>query len=162
MAEARNVILAISPGTKSLGIVVVKNNQLMGWHTKTYPGKWTKSKSKLMLQAIYNLAKYYEVTTLIIKRVDPIRSSDHLLSLVEKIKAQASEQKLHVKDYSIYDLQEFCDHARNIQRAIADSVVEIFPELKYEYLQDRNNRNPYYYKMFEAALAAYRCSLSHY
>ena len=47
-----NVILGISPSTRSLGIAVMRNGDLVDWKTKTFPGKFSKEKVKSIVGVI--------------------------------------------------------------------------------------------------------------
>jgi len=154
MQVHKKTTLSISPGTRSMGIAVFKDGQLISWNVKSFPSKWTREKAHHIRNTIFSLLRYYQPRTVVIKKVDPIRSSVHLLSLVEGIITDTRKEKIRIWQYTLFDLQDFCGkEGRNIQRNIANTVVELFPELRNEYLRERNALRPYYNKMFEAVIA---------
>jgi len=91
----------------------------------------------------------------IIKKVDPLRSSPQLDKLVTSITKQALRKRIKVCQYSLSDLDyDIHTGKKQTKDNISEKVVEKHPELRKEYLQERNNRREYYTKMFEAIAMA--------
>ena len=151
MAET---IVGISPGTRSLGIAVFREKQLIDWTVKSFKGKWNQEKLKHMMTTIERLIEYYAVTAVILKQPDPLRGSKQLDNLVEQLRYLIKKKRLKLKQYSLQDLWFYCGgRGRNIKALIAEKVIEQYVHLKDEYYKERNSDRPYYSKMFEAIVA---------
>ncbi len=149
-------ILGISPGTRTMGIAVIRDGELVESRVKTFKGTWSKSKLAYILGVIEKVWEYYGITEVVIKKVDPIKSSKQLEVLTNRTIRQMTQKGMKMNMYSIYDLNAATgSKKRHLHSSIAEYVLEIYPGLRGEYLKERNNRREYYSKMFEAVLCAH-------
>lgn len=154
--EASKAILGISPGTRSMGFAVVRRGELIEWRVKTFKGVWSKEKLAHLLLAIGRICDYFQITGIAIKKVDPLRSSKQLDILNECITALAKKKALAIATYSLPEIKEVCKkQQKNVPIAVAEYALELYPEIRKEYLKERNNKREYYSKMFEAILCAH-------
>lgn len=148
-------VLGISPGTRVIGIAILQNGELIEWKVKTFSERWSKDKRKAILETVKALCTYHEVSLLSIKKVDPLRSSPELDRLVEDLIEQAKDHKINVQLFSLSDLDYgLREGKRQTKRKLSEQIAEKYPEVKHEYLKERNNRREYYTKMFEAIALA--------
>lgn len=85
------------------------------------------------------------------------RCSSGLKLLIEKIKAIAKEYKLKLHIYSISDLKEFFKAGIRNKISLASFVLTMHPELTHLFLREKENKNPYHLKIFEAVAAIIHC-----
>src|SRR5580700_8409516 len=148
-------ILGISPGTRVIGLAVIRKGELVEWKVKTFKEMWSRSKRKAILATIRKLCEYHNVKVLAIKKIDPLRSSRQLDSIVAAITKQAEQCGIKVKPYSLSDLEfDLQTGKKQTKNDLNAQVAEKHPEVKNEYLRERNNRREYYTKMFEAIAMA--------
>ena len=151
-------LLGISPGTRIIGLAVIIKGELVEWKVKTFKQKWCNGKQKAILAIIAKLIEYYDVKAISLKKIDPLKSSKHLDSLIDAIENLGVDKGIFVKRYSLTDL-DYANRSgkRDGKVKLTERIVKKHPELKNEYLKERNNRREYYTKMFEAIAMAERC-----
>jgi hypothetical protein len=148
-------ILGISPGTRVVGIAVLLNGELIEWKVKTFSERWSSEKRKAILETVKALCAYHNIGLLSIKKVDPLRSSKELDRLIRSLVKQAKRQEIKVRLFALSQLDYgMRSGRRQTKRRLSEDVVERYPEVKHEYLKERNNRQEYYTKMFEAIALA--------
>jgi hypothetical protein len=151
-------LLGISPGTRVIGLAVIIKGELVEWKVKSFKEKWSKEKCTAILSIISRLIEYYDVTTLSIKKIDPLKSSPQLDSLIVLIEKLAGHRRIAVRKFSLSDL-DYANRSgkRDGKVKLTEHIVKKHPELKHEYFKEQNNRREYYIKMFEAIAIAERC-----
>ena len=153
---AHRVILGISSGTRSIGLAVIRNGELVDWNVKTFKGEWSKDKLKYIMHKLESICDYCQVTTIALKKVDPSKGSRPLEVLTAHIAKLACGKRIPIVAYSIYDLHSVTDERyRSAKKSIGEYVLDTYPRLRQEYLKERNNKREYYTKMFEAVLCAH-------
>ncbi len=155
MAITKRCVLGISPGTRIIGIAIIQDGELVEWKVRTFRERWSSEKRKAMLGAIRQLCEYYSVGMIAVKKVDPLRSSPEHDRLVRDFTQQAKRYGIKVRHFSLSELDIATPgHKRKTKRVIAEKVAEMHPEVRHEYIKERNNRKEYYIKMFEAIAIA--------
>ena len=148
-------LLGISPGTRLLGLAVLRKGELVEWRVKTFRNEWSKEKQDTILATLERLCDYHAVTAIAIKKVDPLKSSPQLDALHTAIVALAQCKGIEVTGYSLADLDyDVRTGGRHTRGELSEQVAERHPELKEVYLRERNNRREYYTRMFEAIAMA--------
>jgi hypothetical protein len=154
---ATKALLGISPGTRIVGLAVLYKGELVEWKVKTFKELWSGDKRKAILQTIDRLCGYHSIEVMVIKKIDPLRSSPQLDTLVAAIIRQAERKRIRVQQYSLSDLDyDLRSGKKQTKDELAEKVAERHPEFRKEYLKERNNRREYYMKMFEAIAMAER------
>ncbi len=149
------VILGISPGTRVVGLALIRNGELVEWKVKTFKEKWSWEKRKQILSTIGRICQYHSVTVLVLKKVDPLRSSRELDKLIIGILRQAKRNHIKTMRYSLADLDyDLRTGKKQTKDNVASQVTEKRPELRKEYLHARNCNKEYHMKMFEAVALA--------
>lgn len=153
MPKART-ILGISLGTRSIGIAIIKNRQLNDCRIKTFPEKWSERKQKRIVTFLSSVLHGYHIQTLAIKLPHPIRGSRWLCGLLTEIQSIASRLHIDVHIYYIEDIKWLCNEVGN-KKELGEYIVQLYPEVRYEYEKDKNDKHGYYIKLFEAIASAH-------
>jgi Holliday junction resolvasome RuvABC endonuclease subunit len=152
------MVLAVNPGTRYLGLAVFYGQYLKDWRTKALKGPWSKEKLTNTLAIISSWIAQYEPDCLVIKKLHPARSSESLDVLAGKMEELGLKDGLPVRRYSIKELEAFlCHDAPKNKRNLAEAVAANFPELYLELMTERNRKNPYHMRMFEAVALGAMC-----
>ena|SRR5579872_5667389 len=155
MADTK-AILGINAGTRSIGIAMIRNGDLVDWKVKSFKGEWSKDKLEYILRKLDAVCRDYPVTAIALKKVDPSKGSRQLEVLMARIIKLASKNRIPVTIYSIHDLHLMTDgRYKSAKKSIAEYVQTTYPVLKSEYQRERKNKREYYAKMFEAVLCAH-------
>lgn len=148
-------ILGISPGTKTMGIAVMKENELLVAVTKNFDGTWSKEKRKNILKVIEKYSVKYQVKVVAIKVNHASRSSKGLIELINAIRKFSAKQSLLHFEYSIEELKQFnFPNVKANKESLLKSMVDIHQELLSEYTKEMRNKDGYYLKLFEAVACA--------
>ncbi|HYV94625.1 MAG TPA: hypothetical protein VE978_22820 [Chitinophagales bacterium] len=156
MAE---IILGISPGTRIIGIAVLRNGELIDYGVKCFKERWTQTKKRSLLSNVDKLMEYYGVTVVAIKSCDPTRSSQQLELLSKEIVKVCESKKITVYSYGNATLKLSLGIKSRNKNALMAEIAELYPELRKMYLKEINNRHSYYEKMFEAIALIKWCQL---
>ena len=151
MRNNSHTVLAVNPGTRYLGIAVFRGQQLQDWRVKILKGTWSKEKLKRALTIVSMWIERYRPDLVAIKRLHPSRSSRGLNSLHNQIQKLCLRNKLNLIQYTIKQLETvFCQEQRKNKRNLAEAVTARYPELTCELTTEKQRRNPYHMRMFEA------------
>jgi Holliday junction resolvasome RuvABC endonuclease subunit len=158
MQKKNLTILAINPGTKCLGIAVFQNADLRDWRIKAINGKWSQEKLEMILSIISNFISRYQPDAIALKEIHPSRSSDNLNGLYVAIQKLAQKRRLLLRRYSIKDLEKFYSPGERInKRQLAEIIGIEYPALLYALESERNHKNRYFIRMFEAVALGAVC-----
>lgn len=153
MPKARTV-LGLSLGTRSLGIAISKNRQLIDWRVKTFHGKWSEKKQKKIVVFLSRELHRHHVQVLAIKLPHPIRSSQWLGGLLTEIQSVATSLHIELHIYYIEDIKLLCNEIGN-KKELSEYIVQLYPEVWNEYEKHKSDKHGYYIKMFEAIASAH-------
>ncbi len=153
-------ILGISPGTKYVGVAILRNGDLYDWKMKSYKGAWSDEKLQKALSYIEKLVITHAIHRIACKVPHNSRSSNGVNQMIEKIKEIALEYKIKFDVYSIEDLKNmFKMHFEN-RYILAEHVARRFPELTDIFLRERKNKHKYHIRLFEAIAVGIHCHIN--
>jgi|DEB19_MinimDraft_2_1074335.scaffolds.fasta_scaffold02255_6 Holliday junction resolvasome RuvABC endonuclease subunit len=156
MPNTRKTILGISPGTNTMGIALMKGNQLIDWRVKVFEKNWSPQKLDKIINVIHQIINKHNVSAIAIKVVHPNRSSDGLNQLISAIRSLSKNKKVTLFTCSIWDVKTHClKDGKTNEGIIVEYVFQKHPELHREYQKEINSKNPYYVKGFEAIAIAH-------
>ena len=159
MPQKEIKIIGVNPGTRYLGIAVLYGPELMDWRIKVLKEKWSKEKIEKALGIISEFMERYQPDVLAIKKLHPSRRSKNLFMLTNKIKEFLNCKKLKIYQYSIKEIESFFIEGGKLnKRNLIGAMVNLYPILHHDLSKERNNRNPYYFRMFEAVALASACA----
>ena len=158
MPQKEIKIIGINPGTRYLGIAILHGSELLDWRIKVLNGKWSEEKMKKAVGIISEFFDRYEPTHLAIKKLHPSRRSRNLAQLTAKIKEFSRRKGLEVSQYSIKDVEEFFIEDEKLNKKnLAEVICKEYPALFYEIKKEKNHKNSYYMRLFEAVALASAC-----
>jgi len=152
-------ILAVNPGSRYLGIAFFQGVELRDWKVKILKGEWSREKMEKAKKIVSFLIDYWRPNVLVIKLLHPSRSSRNLKILVAKIKVLSKKRGLKVYQYSIKEIEDFFFTKEKMnKRKLAEMVASRYTELIPQFEKEKNHRNPYHIRMFEAVALGATCS----
>jgi len=161
MAREAIRIIGINPGTRYLGIAVLDGSELMDWRIKVLEGKWSEEKLKKTTEILSELFNQYEPNALAIKKLHPSRRTENLLRLTNKIKEFARRKKIRVCQFALKEIEKLFIEDKTLNRQnLMEAIAKQYPMLYHELKKEQNQKNPYYFRMFDAIALASACSHS--
>ncbi len=146
-------MLGISPGTRRMGVAVVKEGKLSHWQVQTFPGVWSNSKLECILKVIIGYIEQHSVERIAIKIPDALPTSTAFIQLIGSLNVMAQSMSVPVQYCTLRDLKLAYAETEDISRtSLIESMAKQHPELLPEYHKEKRNKEGYYYKMFEAVL----------
>lgn len=154
-----STILGINPGTRFLGLAVLRNNDLVDWRVKAFNKvKWSNEKLKSIISALTTYIQRYEITVIALKKFHPSRSSKALDSVVRKIENLAKKSGIKIFHYSIDELKDCFVSGENVNKEdLAKILTASNDELIPKFNKEIQNKNTYYLPMFEAIALSLLC-----
>ena len=148
-------LLAISPGTRLVGIALFRDAELVDWRTKGYSKPWSCEKCQKILADIEEKIITAGITILAVKiPADPYCPSP-LREVIAGITEITKKYTLPLHTYTICGLKKTGIFNRI---DLMNEIVLKSPELLQELGREMRNKNPYYYiKLFEAVAAGRLC-----
>lgn len=151
MHEDIHNIVCLNLGTRYVGLAAFQDQNLLDWRVKTFSGKWSKTKERRILTSIRDYLSGYQPKLAILKVIDPRRSSRALSQLESAVAALLKGEGIRIRRHTLEDLKSFLPtNARRNRRSLAEEVARRHPAIGRELQKERDNRNPYYQRMFEA------------
>ncbi|MGV3598050.1 MAG: hypothetical protein ACO1PI_09285 [Bacteroidota bacterium] len=150
-------VIGISPGTRTIGIAIFCNRELIHWQVKTFTGPWSDIKRVNMLTALHRILTKYPVTTLICKVADSGKASEPLQELLQSVQRLCRELHIRYVPCVLEDMVEAIipSNKRVTREFMADYLVLRYPELSHELTKEKRKycHHPYYLRLFEAIAA---------
>jgi len=148
------VILGVSLGTRVIGVAVMQSGELIDSRVKVFKQQWSKDKRKQILTSIERLIDYYNAKQVVVKSIDPLRTSNQLNLLTEKLKVVLHLKKITFDFYSLSTAKLGLGiKARNKQDFMCQ-IAERYPQLRKKYQKEINSQHTYYERIFEAVALA--------
>jgi len=161
MAREAIRIIGINPGTRYLGIAVLDGSELLDWRIKALEGKWSEKKINKVIEILSELFDRYEPNVFVIKKLHPSRRTENLLRLTNKIKEFARRKKIRVCQFALKEIEKLFIEDKKLNRQnLMEAIAKQYPMLYHELKKEQNQKNPYYFRMFDAIALASACSHS--
>ena len=154
MSKKEINVLAVNPGTKYVGIAVFHGPDLVYWGLKVLKGRWSDEKLKRIGMTICGMLDQYDVTTIMLKKLDTSKSSCNLDTLVASIQECAQRKKVPICSYTLSELKNFLELGNRVNKMeIAGLAVARYQFLIHQLERERKHKHPYFIRMFEAIAA---------
>ncbi len=143
--------LGISPGTRFIGIAVLREGRLIHAQVRAFHGKWSKSKRNSILKAVdYSLGQH-RVTSVVVKLPDVLPLTRSFHEVIGSLNALCERKRLKPRYYALSEIKRkhYGSETCTLD-TLMEFVVRAHPELTPEYRKEKANKNAYYYKLFEA------------
>jgi Holliday junction resolvasome RuvABC endonuclease subunit len=151
-------ILGLNPGSKYLALAILQGSDLRYWGIKVLKGTRPKGKIEKTREILSDLIERYDLNVLAVKKLHRSRSSKNLNLLTARIREFARRKGSKVYEYSLRDLEEFFSPEEKInKKQMAELVASQYPFLFPPLEKEKENKNPYLIRMFEAIALGIRC-----
>jgi RNase H-fold protein (predicted Holliday junction resolvase) len=150
MTREEEIILGISPGTRTIGTAVYKEGEFVEWKIKAFNEKWSEEKLEKIRKYIIGVIKAHQISCITLKTPHTERSSPDLEKVVQMIEKIAHKQGIEVWGYTLEDIKQLCQEGYKINKYhLAEYISRQNPELKYELQRHQEKPSAYYLKVFE-------------
>jgi hypothetical protein len=144
-------ILTINPGSKYLGVALFIESELRMWNVYSLSYLDMKKRVAKVSELIRKAQELHGVTTVVIKKTHPSRSSTNLNILIRKIKEIIHQLKLTLHEYTICSIKAILlPGQKGNKNKLMDEIVALYPHLSVLHRKELKNKNKYYIRMFEA------------
>ena len=158
MQDSEIRTLAVNPGSRYVGIAVFHGVELVDWAVRSVREKSPEVKLGQMKSILSEIAETHGVNCLVIKSLHPARSSEYLNQLTVTLKDWAKGDGHVVQEYTVKEVETFLlPSGRLNKRLLMEGVAAIHPFLFPELEGEKENRNPYLVRMFEAVALGMKC-----
>jgi Holliday junction resolvasome RuvABC endonuclease subunit len=145
-------ILGLSPGTLSLGYVVLQEGVPVDWGIKTFTGKWSREKLKKIILTMKSIASMYQVSHIAVKSIHQSRSSTALGTLISELKWISATCLI---TYAESDIEKI---KKKLLGTECTGKTELIRVLKEKYPQlaslEVDEGSKYYTRLYEALAVA--------
>lgn len=148
-----NVILAIAPGKRELGIAVFVGADLVYASVKTI--RHRKSR-KLLLREIaailHQLFEEFSITIVVIKAITQYQKlSPDLKRIVHRIQFESDQKDLQVVGITLEQIKSvLCRDEKATEKKAFETLIEHYPELEKYWNRPNKWQNDYYAFLFSA------------
>ena len=148
-----NVILAIAPGKRELGIAVFVGADLVSASVKTIRRR--KSRKLLLREIAVILRQLFEefsITIVVIKAITQYQKlSPDLKRIAERIKLEADQKDLQVIGITLEQIKSvLCEDQKATEKRAFETLLIDYPELKKYWNRPNKWQNDYYAFLFSA------------
>jgi len=151
-----DTILGIDPGTRFVGIAVMRSGTLVHYQIRSFQGPWTHQKLKAIVLYLGATIARYGVTKIVVKVPDVFPTSRGYNQLIGSFNVFCSSKGLRPSYYTFSEITERqCGAGVHSRGALIQVIVRRHPELMPEYNKEKQNENAHYYKVFYAVAAAH-------
>ncbi|MBL7837031.1 MAG: hypothetical protein JNM67_05915 [Bacteroidetes bacterium] len=151
-------ILGISLKVKHLGLAVLYGGELTEFRVRTFYGAWTDEKRNDILRTIKKMIERYEIVKVVVKAPKPTHCSDAILAVLRDIERHTEQSKIEIAFCKMADLNKlFSEDGRGNRRQLIHAICKRYPSNKQLAIlceKERNSKNPYHVKVFEAIACA--------
>lgn len=153
MNYSRNVVLAIAPGKRELGVAVFSGARLLDASIKTIRNqKSKKSLSKEIAGIMEKLFQDFPIRIVVIKAISQYqRLSPDLESIVACIKFESEREGLQITNITIEQIKsELCEDEKATEKRAFKALLASYPELKRYWNRPNKWQKDYYAFLFSA------------
>ena len=148
---ATEAILGISPGTRSIGVAVIRDGRLQHWRIHSFPGPWSNKKLRYIQNTLVRYMVRFDVSVMAIKVPDKFPNSTGYNQLIGGINVICERRQILSNYYTLKDLKiEFSGGTQASRNELLKDIVGKYPELLPEFRKENENANSYFFRLFEA------------
>ena len=153
MNSSQDIILAIAPGKRELGIAVFVAGDLIYASVKTI--KHRKSRKLLLEDVTDVLQKLFEgfsVKTVVTKAISQYQKlSPDLETVVERVKFESAENGLQAEEITLEEIKFIlCKSKKGTEKKAFETLLISYPELRKYWNRPNKWQNDYYAFLFSA------------
>lgn len=154
MVVERTTIIGISPGSRYLGVAILKGSKLIDWRIKVIRAKTLIERINILERIILKLNRIYRPNYIALKGVHSSRSSRQLDGLLIAIREFSERLEIDIHEYSLEKIKAILlDGKKGNKRMLGEHLASMYPVL-YRELREKKNTDKYRIKIFEAVAVA--------
>ena len=147
-----DTILGIDPGTRLVGVAVLRSGIIEHQQVMAFQGSWSLKKLKTIVRVLEKIRVGYGVARIAMKIPDRFPTDKGFNQLIGSLNV-AWKDKLSY--YSFSEVKAWhCTEEKPNTAAVMKAILQKHPALMVEYLKEQENEEPYYYKAFIAVAVA--------
>jgi len=153
MNDSPNIILAIAPGKRELGIAAFAGVDLVYVSVKTIThGKSRKSMQKEITDILHKLFAGFPIKTVVIKAISQYqKQSPDLERIVERVRLESEKKSVPVEEVTLEQIKfVLCQNERTTEKKAFEAIVNSYPELARYWDRPNKWQNDYYAFLFSA------------
>jgi hypothetical protein len=151
-----DTILGIDPGTRFIGIAVMRNEVLVHYQIRSFQGVWSHKKLKVIILWLGATIARYGVTKVVVKVPDVFPTSPGFNQLIGSFNVFSGSKGIRPYYYTLSEVTDrHCTGSEQTGSALIQAIVRKHPELMPEYRKEQQNKNAHYYKLFSAVAATH-------
>jgi RNase H-fold protein (predicted Holliday junction resolvase) len=153
MNRSPNIILAIAPGKRELGIAAFAGVNLIYVSVKTIThGKSRKPMLKEITGILQKLFAGFPTKIVVIKAISQYqKQSPDLERIVERIRFESKKKSLPVEEVTLEQIKlVLCQNERSTEKKAFETIVNSYPELARYWNRPNKWQNDYYAFLFSA------------
>jgi hypothetical protein len=143
-------IIGISIGTRSIGIALIRNGQLLDWQVKSFKGKMNQQKLYMISGAVLKLTREYHSAEVVFRMPDKSQIYTNITLLKKHLTKALTAHKVAIHFYSLADIKSALGPTVCNKQKLLEWGADTYRQLKVIYLKEQKNKNSYYIKIFEA------------
>lgn len=143
-------IIGISIGTRSIGIALIRERQLLDWQVKSFKGKMNQQKLYMISGAVLNLMRKYNSTEVVFKMPDRSQVYENVALLKKHLTKSLMSHNVVIYFYSLTDIKTALGVSIYNKQKLLEWGAGTYKQLKVTYVKELKNKNSYYIKLFEA------------
>jgi len=148
------VTIGISPGTRYIGVAILRGGELVTWRMLSFRGSWSAAKHTQVVLALEKLFAAYTIKAVAVRvpnRIPKLVSYSQLLGAINVLCEHIGIRAVY---YSTSDLKRCYIASKSVNKqALWSYIAHKFPELMPEFEKELHNRHNYYDRVFEAIAA---------
>lgn len=145
-------ILGISIGTSTIGLAFIKDKILIDWQMKSFVGAWSRYKMRIIELTIERYVERHKINEIAVKVPEELRSSKNIGQLIRIIKKEFTGKQIPVCLYTIMEIKT--EYGVRNKMELMECFLEKYPELKFVFEKQKQSKNKYHIKIFEAVAVA--------
>jgi Holliday junction resolvasome RuvABC endonuclease subunit len=150
-------ILGICPGTRFVGIAIIRDKELVQYHVKAFFGVWSHQKLRTIVSMVVTAIEQHHVTAVAVKIPDRLPGSPGYTQLLGVLNVACERKGIRPRYYAFSDIKARHCAGEHTSAELMKSIAQNYPELLPEYQKERKKhkyKDAYYHKLFEAVAAA--------
>ena len=125
------IICGLSLGTRTTGIAIMYRSKLVYWRSLSFPEKWSVKKRRRILVKIENILVRYQVSEIVLKKIDPRKSSPGLDLIVADVLSLPKKNGIPLSVVHLNILKHHWSAGEKMNlRKLTLAVWDKYPELR--------------------------------
>jgi hypothetical protein len=145
------LVLGLSVNTRMLGLAIISGSLIVDYHIQLRKDPWNPQKRESIITSLHSCCKSYTINSVALSIQHEKQTSKQTKELMESVTQYFKERQIQYFTYHIETLYVFCEeNGAKTKKEIMKALSVLYPELLIHYQKEKDNKNKYYIKLFEA------------